>query len=360
MKKNQLSARLVAVTTAMILMLAICLCGCGGGGSDAGSAAGDTSELEETQFKIAHEDTAEGPLQVYCEAFDKHLQELTDGKYSLSIYTVGQLGDTVACVEQCQQGSLDMVLDGGGTYGCLIPYFNVSYLYYLFPADEAAYEECIANSEAFAKLGEITDEQYNLHPIDWLHEGADCWTANKEIRKPEDFGGVKFRVVANDIAMANYEAFGASCTPMAYTEVYSGLQLGMIDGQVNPLACIKDQKFYEVQTSITCPKCDYLLFANCMNSARWESLPEAGKEAFLEAAELARQDYYEYFHEYEAELISFMEENGCTYSELTDEEIAVFAELAPAGWDAFVKSCEDQETAQELVDLAQKDAEAYK
>lgn len=359
MKRNNRSARLVAMFTALIFVLAIGLSGCGGGGDEGGgSAAAGGTEFEEMQFKIAHEDTAEGPLHVYATALDKHLQELTGGKYSLAIYTNGQLGDTVSCVEQCQQGSLDFIVDACGTIGALIPYFNIGSLHYLFPSDEADLEEYIVNSEAFARLGEVA-EDYNLHTIDWIHEGVDCWTANKEIRKPEDFKGVKFRAVANDIIMATYEAYGASVTPMAYTEVYSGLQLGMIDGEANSLPCVKDMKFYEVQKAITCPKADYLIFTLAANTGVWEALPEEGKQAFIEASAMAREDYYEYFHEYEAELISFMEGEGLTYSELTDEEIAVFKDRVEPSWQIFVDSCEDPEVAQELLDLAQEGTAGY-
>jgi hypothetical protein len=77
-------------------------------------------------------------------------------------------------------------------------------------------------------------------------EGQMAWTLKEEVRQPDDFSGLKMRVMTSPILLAAYGAYGASPTPMPYSEVYSGLQLNMIDGQVNPVFAIERQKFHEV------------------------------------------------------------------------------------------------------------------
>lgn len=78
----------------------------------------------------------------------------------------------------------------------------------------------------------------NIMPLSFWTEGAMQWTANKPLTSPDDFKGLKFRTMQSPMILAAYEAYGANPTPMSYTEVYSGLQLNMIEGQENPISAI--------------------------------------------------------------------------------------------------------------------------
>jgi TRAP-type C4-dicarboxylate transport system substrate-binding protein len=80
------------------------------------------------------------------------------------------------------------------------------------------------------------------------------WTLDREVRRPEDFAGLKMRVMTSPLLLAAYEAYGSSPTPLPYSEVYSALQLSMVDGQVNPVFAIQEMSFHEVT--------DYMIFAN--------------------------------------------------------------------------------------------------
>src|SRR5690606_11492836 len=82
-------------------------------------------------------------------------------------------------------------------------------------------------------------------------EGFMAWTAHKPLRKPADFAGLRFRVMTSPLLVAAYEAYGARPTPLPYSEVYSALQLRMIDGQVNPVFAIQEMSFYEVSSALT-------------------------------------------------------------------------------------------------------------
>lgn len=72
------------------------------------------------------------------------------------------------------------------------------------------------------------------------------WTTNQPVRTPEDFEGIKIRTMTSPILLEAYEAYGASPQAMPYGEVYSALQLNMIDAQVNPVFAIEEMSFYEV------------------------------------------------------------------------------------------------------------------
>jgi len=81
-------------------------------------------------------------------------------------------------------------------------------------------------------------------------EGAQVWTTNREIRSPEDFRGFKMRVMVSPILLETYKNLGASPTPLPFGEVFGALQLGAVDGQVNPVPTIEEMKFYEVTSHL--------------------------------------------------------------------------------------------------------------
>jgi TRAP-type C4-dicarboxylate transport system substrate-binding protein len=171
-------------------------------------------------------------------------------------------------------------------------------------------------------------------------EGEMVWTTNKEIRTPADFANFKMRTMVSPMLVAAYEAYGASPTPMPYGEVYGGLQLGQIDGQVNPIFAIEEMKFYEVT--------DYMIFSGeqefvttVVTNSDWyqADLSDESKQALDETlAELA--DYiFEVQEQYNQERLEKIKQAkpDMTIVELSDEERAAFEERAQNVRQAYVE-----------------------
>jgi len=352
---------LLAATLTLTLILAAA-CGDGqkpgstvpSGGSGTSASAG--AALDSRVFKLAHESNPGGPLQVYAEALDKHLKELSGGAYSLQIFTAGQLGDAMACVEQCQAGTLDMVIGGYGNFSSMTGgYPGALGLPYVLPTDVDSVRTMMSDSEAANMLAEIIGEK-NIHILGWPLEGADWWSCTKPIHTPADMAGVKFRVIMSAVGLATFEAYGANCTPIPYSELYSSLQLGMVEGQCNPLSSIKDMKFYEVQDYLIDCGSSYLVHCFGMNSNTWASLPAEGQEIIKEAVRLAEDDYIPYLKDEESTMVKFFEEEGLEIIHLTDEEKAMFREKVAGVPEVFANECEDPARAKEIVDQFIADA----
>ncbi len=351
------------IATALTLSLTL-LASCGqkaGGTSSTPSQSGSSAEsgLTPYTFKIAHESSPSGPLQVYCEALNTHLQELSDGAYSLQIFTSGQLGDAVACVEQCQAGTLDMVIGGYGNFSGMVGgYVGALGLPYVLPTDLEDVQTMLSESEGISMLADVVREK-KIEILSWPIEGADWWSCNSEIHTPDDMKGLKFRVIMSPVGLATFEAYGANCTPIPYSDLYSSLQLGVVEGQCNPLSSIKDMKFYEVQKYLIDCGSSYLIHCFGMNAERWNSLPAEGQEIFREAIRLAEEDYYPYLQEESDKMVEFFEGEGLNIIYLTDEEKAAFREKSASVPDVFVEECEDPELARQIVDQIILDASAY-
>ena len=104
----------------------------------------------------------------------------------------------------------------------------------------------MAENGEFLPLLEKAFRKNDLVPLAIMFEGWQWVTSKKEIKSLEDMQGLKLRLMSSKLLVEDYKAYGASPTPMSYGEVYSGLQMGLIDAQVNPVFAIEEMSFYEV------------------------------------------------------------------------------------------------------------------
>ena len=114
-----------------------------------------------------------------------------------------------------------------------------------------------------------------------MYEGWQWVSSKKPIKKPSDMDGLKLRLMSSKLLVEDYKAYGASPTPMSYGEVYSGLQMGLIDAQVNPLFAIYSMKFYEVQDYFTQLKSEPFLGIPTANLTFFENLPKEVQKEML-------------------------------------------------------------------------------
>jgi TRAP-type C4-dicarboxylate transport system substrate-binding protein len=108
--------------------------------------------------------------------------------------------------------------------------------------------------------------------------------SKRPVNGPEDLRGLKMRTMENPIHIEAYRQFGILPTPMAFSEVFTALQQGTVDGQENPLSVITAAKLDQVQKYLTLTGHVYSPAVFLMNKARWDALSEADKQAFLDAA----------------------------------------------------------------------------
>ena len=218
--------------------------GCGVG------TEGSTDSVEIWRFAI---EEAEGSVQhQYALRFKELIEARTSGEVEVVVYPYGTLGTSTHMTEQLNMGVIEFAMASPGSLGKFIPEMQVFLLHFVLPEDDRQTQQMLSDPELIAYLDELYSPK-GLKLLSIFSEGEMVWTTKKKIRTPEDFRGVKMRVMTSPILLAAYNAYGASATPMPYSEVYSGLQLNMIDGQVNPIFAIERQKFHEVTSWLIFP-----------------------------------------------------------------------------------------------------------
>lgn len=200
-------------------------------------------------LKLGHAVAPEHPYHLGAVKFAELVAQRTGNKVKIDVYPSTQLGNERDMVEGLQLGTMDLVVTSTGPLGGFVPKMFVVDLPFLFRDREHAYKVLdgpIGKDlfEAFAPKG--------IKGLAFWENGFRQITNNvRPIEKPEDLKGIKIRTMENKVHLASFRAFGASPTPMAWSEVYTALQQKTIDAQENPIAIIYHQKIAEVQKYLT-------------------------------------------------------------------------------------------------------------
>ena len=220
-----------------------------------------------------------------------------------------------------QRGNLEMGNIAPQDISNQIPAWSVLTSAYLFR--DAAHLRTFFDSEVGAEFKAMAEEQLGIHILGPTYFGARQvgLRGDKEIKVPADLAGVKLRMPGGDAWQFLGTALGANPTPMAYAEVYTGLQTGAIDGQDNPLPNVENMKFYEVmdQIVLTSHLVGYDLLV--ISKTAWDAMTPEQQTAFEAAATVAIDFSQEEHLAREAELVERFKSVGLNVYE---PDIAAF------------------------------------
>ena len=222
---------------------------------------------------------------VAVDTFAREVEARTGGRYKIQNFYAGALGAERESIEGVQLGTLDLTLTSTGPVPNFVPEVAILDIPFLFRS----------YAQARAVLdGPIGQEMLQKFPpkgivaLAWAENGFRHMTNSKRpVNVPDDLKGLKMRTMENPIHIQAYKQFGILPTPMAFTEVYTALQQGTVDGQENPLSVITSAKLDQVQKNLTLTGHVYSPSLILMNKAQWDKLSAADKQAFAEAAKEA-------------------------------------------------------------------------
>lgn len=268
--------------------------------------------------------------------FGELVESKTNGSIKVEVYPNGQLGGDREVFESLQFGSIQGTTMSTGPIAQFVPKFNVFDLPFLFPNSEVAYEvlDGKIGSDLLAEL-----ESQNVIGLNYWENGFRHLTNGvKEVKTPEDVKGLKIRTLENDLHMDIWSELGANPTPMAFTELFAGLQQGVVDGQENPVGNVTANKFYEVQKYLSKTGHVYNASPFLISKDFWNTLSDEEKKAVQEAADEARDHQRELNQKEDEDGYKFLTENGMTVTDITDEEKEVFLEKVKPVYEKYSAS----------------------
>jgi tripartite ATP-independent transporter DctP family solute receptor len=211
-----------------------------------GSAKADTITM-----RVGSDSPIDAPHSLSVVRLKESVEKLTDGRIKVEIFPNSQLGDSTAMTTSVKSGTLDGVVTAASNLALSVPSADVLNLPFLFK--DALQELHAANGEVGAKLKPRLEASFNCEVVGWATDGArNMWNGKRPIRKPEDLQGLKMRgAAASKILRDTYLALGAIPTPLAYSETYTGLQTGVLDGGDMPVIDMLEFKIYQVTKYLT-------------------------------------------------------------------------------------------------------------
>lgn len=225
-----------------------------------------------------------------------------------------------------QRGNLEMGNIAPQDISKQVPAWSILTSAYLFR--DADHLRTFFNSEPGAEMKKMAEDQLGIKILGPTYFGARQvgLKPNKEIKTPEDMSGIKLRMPGGDAWLFLGEALGANPTPMAYAEVYTGLQTGAIDGQDNPLPNVQNMKFYEVMSQIVMTSHLVGFDLLVVSKKVWDEMDAEQQERFQAAADAAIDFSQQKHLESEAELVEFFKEQGLKVYEPDLDAFRTFAQ----------------------------------
>ncbi len=232
-------------------------------------------------IKFSHVVANDTPKGKASEFFAKRAGELTGGKVKVEVYANSTLYKDKEEMEALQIGAVQMLAPSLAKFGPLgVREFEVFDLPYIFDNRDELHKVTTGavGKHLFAKL-----QTRGVTGLAYWDNGFKSFSANKPLKSPDDFKGLKMRIQSSKVLEAQMRALGAIPQVMAFSEVYQALQTGVVDGTENPHSNLYTQKMHEVQKHMLLSEHGYLGYAVITNKKFWDGLP-ADVRGQLEAA----------------------------------------------------------------------------
>ena len=256
----------------------------------------------------------------------QEVEKRTNGRIIIKNFYSGSLGGERESIESVQLGTQELTGTSTGPSPNFVPAVRILDIPFLF-RDKAHARAVLDGPIGDALLKEF--ESKGFKALAWSENGVRHMTNSKRpVNVPDDLKGLKMRTMENPVHVAAYKGFGIITTPMAFPEVFTALQQGVVDGQENPLSVIMAAKFEQVQKFMTLTAHVYSPAIFLMNKATFDKLSAADKQAFIDAAKIAAKAQRARVDQDDANGVAYLRSKGMNVIENVDKA-AFVAKLAP-------------------------------
>ena len=291
-----------------IFAASLALAGCGNGASDVEG---------QVVLRLGHASSQDSTWNRGLERFSELVYEKTDGEVKVEVFPNELLGSEVDNVNSIMTGDADMVLSGESlqAWAPIVGMMSTPFL-----IEDSEHMRAVVEGEIGEMFEREISEGAGLKVLTYFERGPRLLTSNSPVYDLSDIANMRIRIPNVPLFVSTWQAWGASPTTMAFSEVFTSLQQNVIEAQENPLAMIHSGAFQEVQSYLNntahVRSWIYVLIGN----QQWDSLTPSQQTALQEAANMAQAYEHQLFLEEEEYLFTLLtEEYGMTFIE-TDRQ----------------------------------------
>jgi tripartite ATP-independent transporter DctP family solute receptor len=287
-------------------------------GAAAGTLARPALAQGTTVWRFAHPHPTSDSWHKAALRFGELIKERTKGAIDVHIFPNGMLGNDPATISAVRSGVLEIGLTGNPFFTGLAPKLNVLDLPFLFR------DRKHAAAVLDGPIGESLRQELegsNLKALATWDIGWRNLTNNRRpVRAPEDLKGLKIRTTPNPAHIRAFQLLGALPTPMAFTELFTALEVGSVDGQENPVTLILNAKFYEVQKHLTLTRHAFTTGPLVMNKEKFDALSPDLRGILVETAKEIARLQWKMNEDLEASSLAELKAKGMQVVETVDRE----------------------------------------
>jgi TRAP-type C4-dicarboxylate transport system substrate-binding protein len=255
--------------------------------------------------------------------YDNLVKHLKAGGLSeqieVAFFPSNQLGQEIDVINSVKLGVIDLMVSGSSISANLVPLigaFDLGYLFDSFPQQTKAFDAGTAKPAEEALL-----KGANIRIIAWAYNfGSRSVLARKEVKEPADLAGLKIRTLPNPIITECLRLMGAAATPLAFGEIYTALQAGVLDGLEHDPPTILASKFYETAKFYALTQHNFSPLSVYFSDATFKKMEPKLRDGFLDAAQKAAIDTRAHGLAVEKEAISVLKEKGVSVNECNKAE----------------------------------------
>jgi tripartite ATP-independent transporter DctP family solute receptor len=283
--------------------------------------------------------------RVYYDNLTKHLKAAGLGEQiEVVFFPDNQLGQEIDVINSVKLGVIDMMVSGSSISANLVPLvgvFDLGYLFSSFPQQTKAFDAGAARPIEAALLNRA-----GIRIISWAYNfGSRSVLAKKAIRRPNDLAGLKIRTLPNPVITECLRLMGAAATPLAFGEVYTALQAGVIDGLEHDPPTIVASKFFEAAKFYSLTQHNFSPLAIYLSDATYRRMDSKLRDVLLDAAAKAAADTRVHGLSVEKEALEILKQKGVTVIECEQD---VFRKSVLPQTENFLKA---RPEARPVVDL---------
>jgi tripartite ATP-independent transporter DctP family solute receptor len=266
------------------------------------------------------------------------------GQIEVAFFPDNQLGQEIDVINSVKLGVIDMMVSGSSIAANLVPVvgtYDLGYLFSSFPQQTKAFD-----AGAAAPIEQALLKGANIRIIAWAYNfGSRSVLARKAVNNPDDLAGLKIRTLPNPVITECLRLMGAAATPMAFGEIYTALQAGVLDGLEHDPPTIVASKFFETAKFYSFTQHNFSPLAIYCSETTLNRMPAATREAFTDITRKAAADTRTHGLAVEKEALAQLKDKGVT---VIDCDREAFRKRVLPQSDAFVKA---RPEAKPVVDL---------
>ena len=286
------------------------------------------AQFAERTIKFTNGVNEDHPVGLGVKRMQEVLNAKTGGKIKINAFWGGSAGGDLPATQALRAGTQEMVCTSSSPLVGIVKELGAFDLPFLFANEKEA--DAVLDGPAGAYFNKKLEEAGVVNLAYWENGFRNLTNSKRPVAKPEDFDGVKVRVMQNNIFLDTFKTLGTNAVPMAFGEVFTALETKTIDGQENPFVTIETSKLNEVQKYLSVTRHAYTPFLVLYSKKLWDQLNAQEQAVLREAAMEGQKVQRAANRTLNDQSLTSLKNKGMVVNEVTPaEQLRMFQKVKP-------------------------------